>query len=372
MTLPLALDAMGGDNSPEVVLRGAALALEKYPHLRFILVGDEQRIRDVVAEKTATDKNECSVSLAQVMEASDIIHTDAYVRSDERPSLAVRQGKNTSMRMAIELVKDHKASAVVSAGNTGAFMAMSKLVLKTLPNISRPAILGILPTSKHDIVMLDMGANVTCDAREHFQFALMGSAYAEAVMQIKTPKVALLNIGSEEVKGHGVLGETASMLRDHADINFTGYIEGNHIMHAAADVVVTDGFTGNVALKTIEGTSSFFYAQLRAAIQSSLLGKIGYLLVKPAFGSLRKRVDPRRFNGAFFVGLNGIAVKSHGGADAYGFSHAIRRAHMLVEGRINDRIKDRVLASMPINQQDSTMADVVEDEASKVAVYEQQ
>ncbi len=324
--LPIALDAMGGDKAPNIVVKGARLAKRKHPELTFIFYGDEEKIAPLL-QRDRFLKN-----------ASEIVHTDERVYSDEKPSSALRRKPRSSMRLAIEAVRDGKASGVVSAGNTGAFMAMSKMVLKTLPGILRPAIATTMPTNHKDVILLDLGANVSCDSRAYYQFAVMGDAYARAVLGSGNPRIGLLNIGSEEIKGHEDIQQAAQMLKEEPSLNFIGFVEADEILTGEYDVIVTDGFTGNNVLKAIEGTASFFYRQLKLAIRRSLLGKMGYLLLRPALFAFKKRFDPRRYNGAMFLGLGGIAVKSHGGADSYAFSHAIREAYRLVNGNINQRI----------------------------------
>ncbi len=327
----LALDAMGGDHGPVVAVEGAAIALKKIasknlPGLRFVIFGNTREIEPHLAR------------FPELAPVCELVHTDSVVAPQDKPSLALRQGRQSSMRMAIDSVKEGIAAGVVSSGNTGAFMAMAKFVFKTLPGISRPAIAGILPSTHHDILMLDLGANVQCDARDLCGFASMGEAYARTVLGIANPRIGLLNIGSEDVKGREEIQQAAQILKASENMNFCGFVEGDDIMQAVVDVVVTDGFAGNIALKTVEGSASFFYNQLAGALRSSLLGKMGYMLARPALAGLKKRLDPRRYNGAVFLGLNGIAVKSHGGADAYAFSCAIREAYNLVALNLNENI----------------------------------
>lgn len=329
--LPLALDAMGGDKAPQSVIKGAAIARKKLGEdISFLFVGDEAVIRPLI-EKNRFLKH-----------CSDILHAPDAISATDKPSAVIRSSKKSSMRLAIEAVKEGKASGVISAGNTGAFMALSKMILKTLPGISRPAIAANVPTNKEDVVMLDLGANVQCDAKDLCQFAIMGDAYAKAVLGVEKPAVGLLNIGSEEMKGHEDLQLAAQMLKENKTINFRGYIEGDGIPAGNIHVIVADGFTGNVALKCMEGTASFISRQLKLAFKSSFWSKLSYLLARPAFFALKKRLDPRRYNGAIFLGLNGVAVKSHGGADAYAFSHAIRKAYRLVAGDVNAHIIEEI------------------------------
>ncbi len=313
-TLKIAVDAMGGDRAPDMVIRGADAALERDPDLTFILVGDEARIRPLVAKTRYLKKSD-----------PEIIHTDKAVGAAEKPSVALRTGRGSSMRMAIDLVGAKKADCVVSAGNTGALMAMAKFVFRTVPGIDRPAIAGLFPTLRGESAMLDLGANIDCDATNLVQFAIMGQIFARSVLGLERPVVGLLNVGSEEQKGHEAVREAATALREITDMpfDFHGFVEGDDIPSGTVDVIVTDGFSGNIALKTAEGTARLIGQFLRDAFRSSLVSRIGYLLARGAVGQLRQRMDPRRYNGAVFLGLNGIAVKSHGGTDALGFANAI-------------------------------------------------
>lgn len=303
---------MGGDHAPRMVVRGAGIALQRLPGVSFLMYGREADVLPLL------EKNK------KLRAVTSLVHTDEIVSAGEKPSSALRSGRSSSMRLAIDSVKEGEADAVVSAGNTGALMAMSKFVFRTLPGVDRPAICSFFPTLKGESVMLDLGANVQCDARNLVDFAVMGSAFARTVLGIMQPSVGLLNVGSEELKGHEALQEASAVLRE-ADLpgSFHGFVEGDDIAKGTVDVIVTDGFTGNIALKTAEGVSSLTTEFLRRTFRSSWLAGIGYLLAKPAMRKLRQRLDPRRYNGAVFLGLNGIAVKSHGGTDALGFAHAI-------------------------------------------------
>lgn len=310
--LTIALDVMGGDKAPDIVLHGANIALERFPNTEFLLFGSEPQMAALLER------------LPKLRRASRVIHTDDAVSNDAKPSQALRSGRRSSMRLAIDAVADKSAAAIVSAGNTGALMAMAKLVLRTLPGIDRPAIASFFPTERGESVMLDLGANLSCDANNLVQFAMMGEVFARTVLGLLRPTVALLNIGAEELKGHDEVREAAALLRlTPLAPQFQGFVEGNDIAAGTVDVVVTDGFTGNVALKTAEGTARLFSFFLRQSLKNSFLAKFGYLLVRPAINKFRSRVDPRRYNGAIFLGLNGIAVKSHGGTDALGFANAI-------------------------------------------------
>ena len=343
MTSPLviSLDGMGGDAAPQIVVGGAALARERLPQVRFILFGQADTLRELVAQHPI---------LADCVE---IRHAEQAVSNHEKPSVALRQFKQSSMRLAIDAVKTGEAHCVVSAGNTGALMAMAKFVLRTLPGVDRPAIVSFFPTLKGESAMLDLGANVECDATNLVQFAVMGEAFARTVLGIRQPSVGLLNVGEEELKGKEVLREAADRLRNSIlPIRFHGFVEGNDIAAGTVDVIVTDGFTGNVALKTAEGTSKLITTFLREAFESSLLAKIGYLLARRRMNNLRARVDPRRYNGAVFLGLDGIAVKSHGGTDALGFANAIGvAADMTIHGII-DKMKHDIAAVQSASSQE--------------------
>lgn len=331
--LRIALDAMGGDHAPDMVVAGADLARERCPNVEFLFVGDEARINALLDR-------------FPVLKAiSTVRHTPDFVAMDAKPSVALRSGRNSSMRLAIDAVAAGEAACVVSAGNTGALMAIAKFVLKTLPGIDRPAIASIFPTLRGESVMLDLGANLECDADNLVQFAVMGTVFSRTVLGLLEPSIGMLNVGSEEQKGHESIREAAAALRaTPLARNFHGFVEGNDIASGTVDVVVTDGFTGNVALKTAEGTAKLYSEFLKRTFASSLLAKLGYLLAKGAFGKLRLRMDPRRYNGAMFLGLRGICVKSHGGTDAVGFSNAIAVAADMANHGFNEKIRDQLAA----------------------------
>ena len=315
----LALDAMGGDNAPKIVIKGADLAKAKNPDLEFIFVGDSKRIKPLLGR-------------TQHLRDAEILHTDEKVESDENVSQAVRKGKQTSMWKAISLVSDKKCDAIVSAGNTGALMAISKLQLRAMEGVNRPAIATFLPTMRGEVCMLDLGANIECDEDNLVQFAIMGAAFSRSTRGIKSPSIGLLNVGAEDQKGHDYLREAADILADERfGMNYAGFVEGNDITEGHTDVIVTDGFTGNVALKTAEGTAMLISSFLKEAFRSSWFAKLGYVLASGAMKKMRSRLDPRAHNGAVFLGLNGIAVKSHGGTDELGFANAIKVAADLVE-----------------------------------------
>jgi phosphate acyltransferase len=329
--LTIALDAMGGDNAPGIVIKGANIARRRFPDAHFLLFGNEQKIAPLLKRMPA------------LAESCTIIHTEKVITNETKPSQAVRQGKGSSMQMAIDAVRQGNAAGVVSAGNTGALMAMAKLGLRMLPGIDRPAIAGVFPTQRNELVMLDLGANVDCDADNLVQFAVMGGIFARTVFGVLKPAVGLLNVGTEEVKGSGAVRQAAAILRDTSHpIDFHGFVEGDDICRGIVDVVVSDGFSGNIALKTLEGTVRLYSDYLRNAFKSSLASRLGYVLARRGLNKLRARLDPRRYNGAMFVGLNGIVVKSHGGTDAFGFANAIGVAIDMISNQFNDRIIDEL------------------------------
>ena len=316
--LVISIDAMGGDNSPRVVIEGLAIAARKNPDVRFLLFGDEAKIRASLG------------NYPQLQKVCEIRHSDEVVRNEDKPSSVIRN-KNTSMYMAIDAVRKGEAQAVVSAGNTGALMAISKLVLKTIQKIHRPAIVSVMPHINGKYVMLDLGANTECSAINLAEFAMMGDILARCALGISRPRVALLNIGAEEMKGKEEIRQAARMLHNsQTDINYTGYIEPHEIANGAADVIVADGFTGNVALKTTEGTARLVVRLIKKAIKRSFLAKIGLPFMLGVIYKIKKSMDPRLYNGAMLIGLNGLTVKSHGGTDAVGYSVAIENAAKLV------------------------------------------
>ena len=324
----LAIDAMGGDAAPEVVLDGLELAAERHPQARFLLVGDEARVGGALARRKRAAKV-CSLR-----------HAPEVISGDLKPTAALRM-RGSSMRIAIDAVAAGEAAGVVSAGNTGALMALAKIVIKTMSEIDRPALAAIGPSARGDVVLLDLGANVQCDARNLVEFAIMGDAFARVALGLTAPSIGLLNVGSEELKGDDRVRAAAEILRDsHVGAQFRGFIEGHDIAAGTVDVVVTDGFTGNVALKTGEGALKLMRDLLRQVFTSSVPARLGYLLARPALDRLREWMDPRRYNGAILLGLNGVVVKSHGGTDALGFAHAVDVAMDMVTHGYNDRIRD--------------------------------
>ncbi|WP_417317656.1 phosphate acyltransferase PlsX [Emcibacter sp.] len=310
--LIISLDAMGGDDAPEIVVEGAAIARERYPNVKFILFGDETEVVPLVT-KFPLLKDNC-----------EIRHTEKVVSAEEKPSQALRRGRDSTMGLAIESVRQGESCAAVSAGNTGALMAMAKFMLRTMPGIDRPALGSLLPTSRGESIMLDLGANVECDENNLVQFAIMGAAFARTVLGLNRPSVALLNVGVEELKGNEVIKNADKILRE-ADlpINYVGFSEGHGLANGEVDVIVTDGFTGNVALKMAEGTAKMISGLLSAALKNSIFSKIGYLFARSALQGLKDHLDPNNHNGAVFMGLNGLVIKSHGSASASGFASAI-------------------------------------------------
>lgn len=325
----IAIDAMGGDVGVPVMVEGASLALAQHSALKFLLVGDQKQI-----EKALEDYPDLAA-------ASEILHTSEVVTGDDKPSQAIRKSKNSSMGLAINAVKAGDCGAAVSSGNTGALMAMAKLALRTMPGIDRPALAAMLPTlGDNDVIMLDLGANTECDTRNLVQFAVMGAAYARTAMDLKRPRVRLLNIGTEELKGTDEIREAAAILKagKKTPFKFDGFIEGDKLSRGDVDVIVCDGFSGNIALKTIEGTARFVADLLRRAFTSSIRSKVGFLISRPATELLKHHLDPNNHNGAVFLGLNGVVLKSHGSADAKGVCNAIRVAANLVEKDITRQV----------------------------------
>ena len=325
----IAIDAMGGDEGVRVMVAGAALARHRHEDFSFLLVGDETRI------KAALNAH------PNLRAASEILHTSEVVRGEDKPSQAIRKSKNSSMGLAIHAVKAGDAGAAVSAGNTGALMAMAKLALRTMPGIDRPALAALLPTLEDtDLIMLDLGANTECDARNLTQFALMGAVYSRILFGFDRPRVRLLNIGTEEQKGTEALRDAAAMLKGAPELpmDFQGFTEADKLSRGDVDVIVTDGFSGNIALKSLEGTARFVGDLLKRSFQSSLRSKIGFLISRPATELLRHHLDPNNHNGAVFLGLNGVVVKSHGSATAKGVANAVEVAARLVEDNVTSEI----------------------------------
>ncbi|MGH6870815.1 MAG: phosphate acyltransferase PlsX [Rhizomicrobium sp.] len=314
-SLTVSIDAMGGDTGPGIVVAALARSAVRHPQVRFLLHGDEAELKPLFAKR------------ARLLDKVEIRHAPERVRMEEKPSQALRRGRNTSMWRAIGAVKEGAAQVAISAGNTGALMAMSMFQLGVLEGIDRPAIAAIWPTKRGQTVVLDVGANVECDAGQLVDFAVMGEAFARAILGLERPLVGLLNVGAEDQKGHDSVKGAAQILRGaKLPIEFCGFVEGDDIAEGTVDVVVTDGFTGNVALKTAEGTAKLVVHFLRTAMKRSLFGQIGGFFAAGALGVLRRKLDPRASNGGIFLGLNGVVVKSHGGTDALGFASALDMA----------------------------------------------
>ena len=323
----IALDAMGGDEGPAVVVPGAALALERHPDLSFLLFGDEARIEPYLEEQP---------SLAG---RARIVHAETAVEMQDKPSQAVRRGRGSSMWLALEAVQKREADCMVSAGNTGALMAMARLVLKTMPGIERPVIAGQWPTIGRPCIVLDLGANIGATARQLTDYALMGAAMARAILHVERPRVGLLNIGVEEIKGIEEVKQANAWLKESdPPFDYRGFVEGDQIGQGVVDVVVVEGYAGNIALKTAEGTARQMAAYVREALTSSPVAKLGALLAQRGLRALRDRMDPRRLNGGPFLGLNGIAIKSHGGTDAFGFSSAIEVGYNMAASNVLERL----------------------------------
>jgi phosphate acyltransferase len=326
----IALDVMGGDHGPGVILAGADLALSRHSDCEFLLFGNAALIAPLLEARP------------KLKARSRLLHTEVAVRMEDKPSQALRYGRwKSSMWRSIDAVKKGEADMVVSAGNTGALMAMSKFNLKTLPGIERPAIAALWPTLRGESIVLDVGASIGADADHLVDLALMGAATARILFGLTRPTVGLLNIGVEEAKGLEQVREAGRILREEnfADIDYTGFVEGDDIGRGKVDVVVTEGFAGNIALKTAEGTARQIGEYLKGAMNRSLSARIGYLFARSAFRRLRERMDPRRANGGVFLGLNGVVIKSHGGADAEGFAAAIELGHGVVKDELLARIR---------------------------------
>jgi glycerol-3-phosphate acyltransferase PlsX len=331
MSLPrIAVDAMGGDHGVRVMVEGAALARRRHEGFKFLLVGDQSRIEAALADHP------------NLRAASDIVHAADVVSGEEKPTQALRRARTTSMGLAIDAVKRGDAGAAVSAGNTGALMAMAKLALRTMPGIDRPALAALLPTlGENDLVMLDLGANTEADCRNLVQFAIMGAAYSRIVTGLDRPRVRLLNIGTEEMKGTEQLREAASQLKAAADqlaLSFDGFTEADKLARGDVDVVVSDGFSGNIALKAMEGAARFVADLLKRSFSSSLRSKIGFLISRPATELLKTHLDANNHNGAVFLGLRGVVVKSHGNANPLGVANAVHVTARLLEDDLTDRI----------------------------------
>lgn len=336
MTITLAVDAMGGDHGPSVTIPASIDALSKYDQLHIILVGDKELIQ------TELQKNKYTNTRLSIQHASEV------VEMDESPQSALKNKKDSSMRVAINLIKEEKAQACVSAGNTGALMATARYVLKMLPGIDRPAIASSLPSQKGTTYMLDLGANTDCTAENLLQFAVMGAMLVSSVTGNPKPSVGLLNIGSEDMKGNEVVRQAGELLR-RSHLNFYGNVEGNDIFKGTTDVVVCDGFVGNVALKTAEGIAQLMGRFLTQEFKRNWITKSMAFVSLLVLNRFKKRLDPRRYNGASFLGLKGIVVKSHGGADSYSFFYAIRTAIEESKNNVLENIQKQLELEIPLD-----------------------
>jgi glycerol-3-phosphate acyltransferase PlsX len=327
----IAIDAMGGDHGPSVVIPGAARALERRPDTRFVIFGHEPAVMPVLEQHPQ-------------LKASSTFHaTDVWVKMDDKPSQALRKGRwKSSMWLTLEAVKKGEADVAVSAGNTGALMAMSTFCLRTMASIDRPAIAALWPTVKGETIVLDVGASIGADAQHLVDLAVMGSAMARIVFDIEKPSVGLLNVGVEEIKGVEEVKAAGRILRETElpGLSYFGFVEGDDLGKGTVDVVVTEGFSGNIALKTAEGTAKQIGEYLRNAMSRTLMARIGYVFARRAFAALKEKMDPRRANGGVFLGLNGIVIKSHGGADALGFASAVDLGHDMVKHRLQAKIAE--------------------------------
>ncbi len=325
----LSIDAMGGDAAPKMVIAGLNRLRDAFPNVRFLLFGRAKEIEPLLGR------------YQRLRSSVEIRDTWEVIGSGDKPSQALRTGQNSSMRRAIDAVANGEAAGVISAGNTGALMVMAKFVLKTLPGVDRPAIATLIPTRVGQSVILDLGANVECSCDNLVQFAVMGEVFARKVLRLEKPSVGLLNIGEEDLKGKESIKKAAAILQDSKlAIRFHGFVEGNDIAEGTVDVFVADGFSGNIALKTAEGTARLYSHFLREAFRQSIMARLGGLLAARALKRMRDKVDPRRYDGAMLLGLNGICVKSHGGTDSIGFSNAVRTAIGLISDHVNEGIRN--------------------------------
>ena len=327
----IAVDAMGGDGSPKKTIDGIAHHHKENKDVFYKIFGNKSEITPLIDDKILKDNYE-------------IFHTDNSVKSTDSPLEAAKRGKDTSMWKSIESVKSKESDIVISAGNTGALLVISKLNIKMIENIDKPALSALWPNKIGMNVVLDLGANIECSSKNLVDFSIMGSSLYKALFPNDISKVALLNIGSEEIKGNEIIKETFQILNDkqNLDFEFKGYIEGNHLMNGDVNVIVTDGFTGNVALKTAEGTANFITQELRKALTSNLIGKISSLLNIKNLNNFKKRLDPRLYNGAIFIGLDSPVVKSHGGTDFIGFSNSLDVCNRIIKGNLIDKIKSNI------------------------------
>ncbi len=329
--IKIAVDAMGGDGSPKKIIDGIILNHQSNKDIFYKIFGDKIKISDLINNKINKDFYEIS-------------HTENIIKSTDSPLEGAKRGKDTSMWLAIQSVKEKKADIVISAGNTGALLVVAKLNLKMIENIDKPALSALWPNKKGMSVVLDLGANIECSSKNLLDFSIMGASLYTSLYPNDKPNIALLNIGSEEIKGNEIIKETFQILntRNSDNYNFAGYIEGNHLMDGDVNVIVSDGFTGNVALKTAEGTANFISSELKKAMTSTFMGKVSSILNISNFKKFKKRLDPRLYNGAIFIGLDSPVVKSHGGTDYIGFSNSLDVCYKIVKGNLIKKIKQNI------------------------------
>ena len=330
-SIKIAVDAMGGDGSPKKIIDGIILNNKSNKNIFYKIFGDQNQISELIKNKVDSKFYE-------------IIHTDKAIKSTDSPLEGAKRGKETSMWLAIQSVKEKKADIIISAGNTGALLVVAKLNLKMIENIDKPALSALWPNKKGMSVVLDLGANIECSSKNLMDFSIMGASLYTSLYPDEKPNVALLNIGSEELKGNETIKETYQILNDKNSVNynFAGYIEGNHLMDGDVNVIVSDGFTGNVALKTAEGTANFIANELKKTMTGNIMGKISSLLNISNLKKFKKRLDPRLYNGAIFIGLDSPVVKSHGGTDYIGFSNSLDVCHRIVKGNLIEKIKHNI------------------------------
>ena len=327
----IAIDAMGGDTAPKSVIAGLAISSIRNPGINYIIFGDEKQIAPLLENSK------------KLKEISKVVHVEDWIRGDEKASKSLRRSKTTSMGLSIASVANGDANAVVSSGNSGALLAMSIFGLRKLPGINRPALAAVMPTISGEVVALDLGANIDCSSQNLIDFSVMGIVFAQNVLGRPNPRLAFLNVGEEANKGNSIINEASRLMKNsHFSSFYKGYVEGDKVFSGNFDVVVCDGFTGNVMLKTAEGTAKLCAQYLKQVFSSSILGKISYAIGKSSFLGIRKKMDPRKHNGAVLLGLNGIVVKSHGGTDSIGFAHAVDLATEMSVGNYNELIKNEL------------------------------
>ena len=348
MSIVLSVDVMGGDHGVNVTIPACIKFLKDHPNVQLILVGDKEIIY-----------NKIGSNLSEFSDRIDVVHTTEVVKMDELPQLAMKNKKNSSMRVSINLIKEKKANAIISAGNTGALMAIARYVLKTMPSIERPAIAKILPTMGQDVCMLDLGANVECTPEHLLQFGIMGSQLMKAVSQKASPSIGLLNIGSEEIKGSETI-KKASLLLKESGLNFYGNVEGDDINKGTVDVIVCDGFTGNVALKTMEGMAKMIGYSIKKELTQNILTKTLSLFAMPALNKVKQRLNPSKYNGAVLLGLNGLVIKSHGGADELGFYYALLQAYHEVNAGVIVLLEDYLNKHKQLLEQEDARKEFIE------------